>query len=471
MSESTSSVQIEERDQADVQSETPVLPKTRSQTASLPQKPSNQPKFPLPSYLVGVLSEEKWNSFSLAKQKICMRILKSPNSFYFRFRPPWEETKVGPFSKEEEAMFYRRMDYFQKTLGIKNALWGYFAIPFIGRVGYQLSTFYRNQVKTGKIKDEDYSKDDKGDLKSTRPRSKHEIPEPLSKKLTDEAYNFILNQIEGLDIKDEDIGDDYTIGKRPRKQRSYSDNDFTADEKDFNDDNLDNPDDPFVQGHPNEHGSKSAKDGSAQKDNSAQKSENASGSAENGGSSNSNTERSQNQAGNSHSNQNADSEIRQSASETADSSKQEAAAPAQQNPAPRKRGRPRKNPIDPNAPKPQPARPKADGNNDEESDFSGLVSRIRSRHHHSQKKNVDYDSDEEGCPLVGGMDPVSHRPMRNPAVNQEGYVLDYDSWTRVLNGTARMPFDTNIHNLNELRVLNRRNYNELRMTFINFNPI
>ncbi|KAI9008767.1 hypothetical protein CLU79DRAFT_776816 [Phycomyces nitens] len=84
-------------------------------------------------------------------------IHQSPNSYYYRFNAPGEEQKKGGWSKDEKAMFLKRLD----QVG-PNGQWGLFSTEIPGRVGYQCSNFYRLLIENREIQDPNYVLDDNG---------------------------------------------------------------------------------------------------------------------------------------------------------------------------------------------------------------------------------------------------------------------------------------------------------------------
>jgi len=81
----------------------------------------------------------------------------NPNAYYYRFNEPGENQMNGKWTKEEIALFNRRM----KEVGV-NGQWGVFSRTIPGRVGYQCSNFYRQLIESGQIIDANYVVDEKG---------------------------------------------------------------------------------------------------------------------------------------------------------------------------------------------------------------------------------------------------------------------------------------------------------------------
>jgi len=90
------------------------------------------------------LSEKIWNSWSSARQDSLRVMFSNPNAFFYRNRPPGEAPIHGSWNEDEEARFHDRIVLFRK-LGLSDQCWGLFSVPFVGRVGYQCSNFFRQQ--------------------------------------------------------------------------------------------------------------------------------------------------------------------------------------------------------------------------------------------------------------------------------------------------------------------------------------
>ncbi|KAJ3067664.1 hypothetical protein HDU98_009129 [Podochytrium sp. JEL0797] len=82
-----------------------------------------------------------------------------PNRYYYRFNKPGEMQRNGVWTEAEKKLFLERLN----EVGA-NGQWGIFSMPIPGRVGYQCATFYRSLVKSGKLKDANYSINSKGAL-------------------------------------------------------------------------------------------------------------------------------------------------------------------------------------------------------------------------------------------------------------------------------------------------------------------
>eukprot|EP00871_Galdieria_phlegrea_P004504 jgi/Galph1/5054/GphlegSOOS_G3712.1 len=102
------------------------------------------------------------DGWSEARIKAYQSIDTNPNAYYYRFNAPGEEQNHGQWTEKEEKLFFERLK--ECKIG-ENYEWGIFSMGIPGRVGYQCSNFYRRLLKEGRIKDENYYFDAKGEPK------------------------------------------------------------------------------------------------------------------------------------------------------------------------------------------------------------------------------------------------------------------------------------------------------------------
>lgn len=167
---------------------------TQNPLQSKKEKSSNSLASIIPNNLKVYVSQEIWSSWSNIRRDSFKQIIKNPNSFFYRNRPPGEPQKYGPFTQAEEKIFVQRLKYFREELGIKDGLWGYFAVPLEGRVGYQCSNYYRKMIQDGKIRDDNYEVMPDGKLRYTFGGNKfsiNSVPTDVIEKLQEEAFAFI----------------------------------------------------------------------------------------------------------------------------------------------------------------------------------------------------------------------------------------------------------------------------------------
>ena len=81
--------------------------------------------------LANVADMEGWSE---ARIRAYQGMKKNPNAYFYRFNAPGETQKNGPWSKEEDELFMRRL----KEFGA-DGQWGIFSMTIPGRVGYQVS--------------------------------------------------------------------------------------------------------------------------------------------------------------------------------------------------------------------------------------------------------------------------------------------------------------------------------------------
>ncbi|KAH0789065.1 Myb-like DNA-binding domain containing protein [Histomonas meleagridis] len=152
----------------------------------------------LPEKLRLYVSQEIWSGWSPIRRESFKQIIKNPNSFFYRNRPPGDPQKYGRFTPEEEKQFIERLKYFRQTLKIEDGLWGLFSVPLRGRLGYQCSNFYRQLIRDGKIKDSRYSTESDGKLHFSRGSTAPAPPESI-RILENEAFEFIKQSISSED--------------------------------------------------------------------------------------------------------------------------------------------------------------------------------------------------------------------------------------------------------------------------------
>ncbi|OHT00899.1 hypothetical protein TRFO_32337 [Tritrichomonas foetus] len=138
----------------------------------------------IPEQLRQYVTEEVWESYYPARRESFVKMFQNPNSFFYRNRPPGDPQIFGAFTSQEEELFIQRINYFRNDLKIYDRLWGLFAVPFKGRLGYQCMNFYRHLI-------------DIGVLKKCKPkadgmrRSRGTVAPEVIKQLEQEAFAFI----------------------------------------------------------------------------------------------------------------------------------------------------------------------------------------------------------------------------------------------------------------------------------------
>lgn len=149
----------------------------------------------IPVFLKPFITQQVWDQYSPIRRESFKLLMKNPNSFFYRNRPPGEAQRYGSFSPEEEAQFMERVRYFREDLNVNDGLWGLFAVPFIGRLGYQCSNYYRYLIAEGKIRDPKYQKMENGKISYIH-GSGRSFPEESYEKLEKEAFQYIKKCLE-----------------------------------------------------------------------------------------------------------------------------------------------------------------------------------------------------------------------------------------------------------------------------------
>jgi hypothetical protein len=98
-----------------------------------------------------------FDGWSDARKRAFKSMNENPNAYYYRFNAPGEEQKNGHWSPDEEKLFFEVAKQYPV-----NTKWGLFSIHIPGRVGYQCSNFYRQLLRSGRIKDPNYVLDATG---------------------------------------------------------------------------------------------------------------------------------------------------------------------------------------------------------------------------------------------------------------------------------------------------------------------
>lgn len=166
-----------------------VKAKPQKENSSTPNE-TNTSFDKIPDELKMYVSQEIWDTWSPIRRESFMQIIKNPNAFFYRNRPPGDPQKCGKFTNQEEEQFLERLKYFRDELKVDDGLWGLFSIPIRGRVGYQCSNFYRLLIKNKKVEDDRYEVQEDGKLKFLH-GSRAAPSEDVIKLLEKEAFQFI----------------------------------------------------------------------------------------------------------------------------------------------------------------------------------------------------------------------------------------------------------------------------------------
>ena len=352
----------------------------------------------MPFLLHDLLPQDKWNILSQQRKQDCLNILNQPNTFFYRERPPWETPKFGALSKEEDEQFAKRLKLFREEYGIFNSLWGYFSIPFIGRVGYQMASFYRAKVRNGEITDSYLEVDPTtGKLRQVCDKPKQEISQSIYDILNKEAAELIANELNSMKNLSS-----ITVHKK-RVNQTF---DFTMGNGLSESDSSSSP-------HQKRQKRKKRKTKYTKKDEMSYETSNQTGEGET-------KELTQNLLTSS------------SISDTTSSDYEHLITDIKA------------------------------GKDDE-------IQLMKQSLLDGTKYDSSSDDQDNDCILVGARDPITGTPMKKPAMNFDGYVMDFDSWLLFLNGKASIPYDTTIQSTKELIKITSKNYDSLKMNIANFN--
>lgn len=103
--------------------------KPHSHSHSLGNKKASRLR--LDDALANAADMEGWSE---ARVRAYQSMKKNPNSYFYRFNAPGEMQRNGPWSKEEDEAFMKRLNEFGA-----DGQWGIFSMTIPGRVGYQVS--------------------------------------------------------------------------------------------------------------------------------------------------------------------------------------------------------------------------------------------------------------------------------------------------------------------------------------------
>jgi hypothetical protein len=303
----------------------------------------------VPEHIEQLIPPDIWDSWSDGRRQSFLQLVKSPNAFFYRNRPPGDPQKCGPFTPEEETAFIERLAYFRDQLGIVDAQWGLFAVPIRGRVGYQCGSFYRQLIKAQKIKDLRYTIVDGIPTLNGRPRP---VPTPeVIAILEREALDYIKQCLAHPDgvlpqvspaVWDRDpqrVRTSPPRSSRPHTPQLRADDDFSI----------------YIG---------------------------------------------------------------------------------------RDRKIPEREPIPPS-----PGR--------------GKGGRLCGDRHRSR------DDEDLQCPLYGVLDPMTRDPMLRPAIDKNGFVMDLESWRKVIRMEVSPPFQSDTSREGDLIVLTAENYKDLKFYIVN----
>eukprot|EP01104_Vermistella_antarctica_P004429 TRINITY_DN14885_c0_g1_i1.p1 TRINITY_DN14885_c0_g1~~TRINITY_DN14885_c0_g1_i1.p1 ORF type:complete len:547 (-),score=86.42 TRINITY_DN14885_c0_g1_i1:9-1586(-) len=120
-----------------------------------------------PSRANGLIKRDKLEKdWSEARKAAWVRRTSHPNAYYYRFCGPDDHQKNGPWTPEEEEIFFKRLrEWRARFEGMAMPQWGLFSLNVPGRCGYQCANYYRKLVSQGNISDSLYDISEDGSLK------------------------------------------------------------------------------------------------------------------------------------------------------------------------------------------------------------------------------------------------------------------------------------------------------------------
>lgn len=131
-----------------------------------------------------------WNGYSDIQKEAFKVMLVSPNRYLYRHRPPGDPQIYGQFSEKETQDVIARYKYFYEELKV-GQLWGLFALPLTGRLGYQCANHIRKLITDGVITNHPYQRDENGTIKFGSVKDEERNVE-AEERLTNEAREYLL---------------------------------------------------------------------------------------------------------------------------------------------------------------------------------------------------------------------------------------------------------------------------------------
>jgi hypothetical protein len=96
---------------------------------------------------------------------------------------------MGAWTPEEDDAFLERLSHFRNQFKIRDGLWGLFAVPIRGRVGYQCSTRYRELITEKRVSASEIAPP----VLARHKTIAQKVSEPVLEQLQSEALAFIEN--------------------------------------------------------------------------------------------------------------------------------------------------------------------------------------------------------------------------------------------------------------------------------------
>ena len=152
----------------------------------------------------------------------------SPNEYFYIRRPPGEWINIEPLSDNEIKMFEARLQEFKIRYSTVLDIWGFFAVPFIGRTGEFLESFYMEMVRQGQISDPSIIIDETGNIQYHITRSLGNDQEIL---LRGEAFAYFMKFLPSGKKLESFLSENYMIKKQALAYRDKNGNLFIPNSK------------------------------------------------------------------------------------------------------------------------------------------------------------------------------------------------------------------------------------------------
>lgn len=84
-----------------------------------------------------------------------------------------------------------------------------------------------------------------------------------------------------------------------------------------------------------------------------------------------------------------------------------------------------------------------------------------------KRKVGTLDDRRNRCPIVGAPDPLSHNPMARPMMDENGFVMDLESWRKVLEDGEAPPCPLVVQSEKDLVEVTAGNFEDLKLWIVN----
>ena len=101
------------------------------------------------------------------------------------------------------------------------------------------------------------------------------------------------------------------------------------------------------------------------------------------------------------------------------------------------------------------------------------LSFIKGQHIFNVGKTLSqYDKNSMLNPMPGFIDPITYKPMCVPAISKDGYVMDYNTWIKVIQEKKCNPFTRNpISSKRSLTILTIDNFSIYKPKIVNWDDV